>query len=88
MPQLIRSAKRKKASKAFFSNDKDIVKKCTVKIKRDPGVENKNTKICSEHFTPGDYFPTSNSRHHLKPGAIHSVFSGPLKDFSAMVSLQ
>jgi len=68
-----------------FPNDKDMVK--IVKIKRDRGVNfdlNKNTKICSEHFTPDDYFPTSdkpNSRRRLKPGVIPSVFKWTTKRF-------
>ncbi|XP_065895749.1 uncharacterized protein [Dysidea avara] len=58
-----------------------------IKIKRDPGPEfviNKYTKICSEHFTSSDYFPTSdkpNSRRRLLPTAVPSVFQWTSKSF-------
>ena len=51
-----------KVSFHSFPKDKNILKKWIIKIKRDPGpnfVINQCTKICSEHFTSGDYFPTS-----------------------------
>lgn len=63
------------------------MKKWITKIKRDPGpnfVINQHTKICSHHFTSGDYFATSdkpNSRRRLKPDAVPSVFQWSSKAF-------
>jgi len=57
-----------------------MVKNWIIKIKRDPGpnfVINEHTKVCSEHFTSSDYYPASkkpNSRCHLKPRVVPSVF--------------
>ena len=50
------------------------------KIRRDPGpdfVINKNTKVCSLHFTPDDYIsgdPLHAARRVLKATAVPSVF--------------
>ena len=69
-----------KVSFHSLPKDKNMLRKWIVKIKRDPGpnfVINQYTKICTEHFTLDDYFPTSdkpNSRHRLKPNAVPSVF--------------
>ena len=85
MHKFIWSTKRRellglsKVSFHSFPKDKNILKKWIIKIKRDPGLNfviNQYIKICSEHFTSGDYFPTSdkpNSRHRLKPNAVPSV---------------
>ena len=76
-----------KVSFHSFPKDKNILNKWIIKIKRDPGpnfVINQYTKICLEHFTSGDYFPTSdkpNSRHRLKPDAVPSVFQWTSKAF-------
>ena len=76
-----------KVSFHSFPTDSNRMKMWIIKIKRDPGPEfviNKYTKICSEHFTSSDYFPTSdkpNSRRRLLPTAVPSVFQWTSKSF-------
>lgn len=66
----------------FFSGSYDLYRKSMDrKIRRDPGpdfVINKNTKVCSLHFTSDDYISGDAALHSarrvLKATAVPSVF--------------
>ena len=54
--------------------DKQLLKKWIIAIKRDNFTPLKGTKICSEHFLPSDYYPSS---RELRKNSVSSVFDFP-----------
>ena len=58
----------------FPHNDKQLLKKWIIAIKRDNFTPLKGTKICSEHFLPSDYYPSS---IELRKNSVSSVFDFP-----------
>ena len=58
----------------FPHNDKQLLKKWIIAIKRDNFTPLKGTKICSEHFLPSDYYPSS---RELRNSSVPSVLDFP-----------